>query len=76
LASSIAARVRCRIFLELAFEALEQREGIGGAPAKTARHLSLASRRTLRALPFMTGVAEGDLPSPPKASARRGARPG
>ena len=41
LASSIAARVRLPYCCELALEALEQREGVGGAAGEAGEHLAL-----------------------------------
>ena len=47
--------------VELAFEALEQREGIGRAAGEAAEHLAIAEGPHLAGVALHDGVAEGDL---------------
>ena len=47
--------------LELAFEAFEQGEGVGGSAGVTAQYLAIAERTHLARVALHHGVAEGDL---------------
>ena len=49
-------------FFELAFEAFEQREGIGRAAGESAEHLAVAERTHLACVALHHRVAERDLP--------------
>ena len=68
-ASSTAERVEMALVLvELAFEALEQRERVGGRAGEAGQHAILMSRRTLRAVAFTTTLPSVTWPSPPSAT--------
>ena len=62
LASSTAARVRLPLcFSSLAFEALEQREGVGGAAGETGEHLVLIEAANLAGIALHDGIAQRNL---------------
>src|SRR2546427_13268312 len=64
------------VFLELAFEALEQREGIGGAAGKNGEHPGVGEPAHLACVALPYGVAEGDLAVPPPGQRTVGAHAG
>ncbi len=51
-----------RILLELAFQPLEQREGVRGGAGETADHVALAEFSDLFGVGFDDGLADRDLP--------------
>src|SRR5215469_11703719 len=68
-ASSIAARVRLPYFSSLPSKRSNSVKASAVPPAKPATTLSLARRRTLRALAFTTVLPSVTWPSPPMATA-------
>ena len=67
-ASSIAARVRLPCFWSFASKYSNSVNASAVPPAKPASTLPSCSRRTLRALPFMTWLPSVTWPSPPSAT--------
>src|ERR1700752_2853254 len=69
LASSLAARVRLPFFSSLPSKRSKSVKASAVPPANPASTFSPNSRRTLRALPFMTVLPRVTWPSPPMATA-------
>ena len=66
LASSTAARAVVAVLLELGLEQFEQRERVGRRAGEAGQHVAFVpSRRTLRALAFITVLPSVTWPSPP-----------